>query len=198
MRERQEAQKVLQVAATYLIQVTAPHFVAGATVTNGRIVRAAPIIRYMVGWELARARDYALCKRWRTRRKRIETPQIQHSANPMKECKRNAIIFYFDKPHEAEDHGAGAMYADEEAAAGRAGYIYLHLPAENVNGWDTSGGLHIRPMGTPAPAQSAQPCYPSWEFTGDITKPETFTLAPSIHLPGVWHGWLRDGQLISC
>jgi hypothetical protein len=32
-----------------------------------------------------------------------------------------------------------------------------------------------------------------WELTGPDEKP---TLTPSLHNPGVWHGHLRDGQLV--
>ena len=46
---------------------------------------------------------------------------------------------------------------------------------------------------------------PSWEFNGDLERP---TLSPSVHrqvmqkdgsLRGtVWHGWLRNGEWVSC
>lgn len=32
-----------------------------------------------------------------------------------------------------------------------------------------------------------------WTWNGDIDKP---TLSPSVHTVGVWHGWVRDGQLV--
>jgi hypothetical protein len=34
-----------------------------------------------------------------------------------------------------------------------------------------------------------------WAWDGNQTKP---TLTPSIHALGQWHGWLRDGRLVSC
>lgn len=34
-----------------------------------------------------------------------------------------------------------------------------------------------------------------WEFNGDYDRP---TLTPSLHWVDMWHGWLRDGELISC
>lgn len=34
-----------------------------------------------------------------------------------------------------------------------------------------------------------------WQRTGDTF--ETLTLSPSIHCVGHWHGWVRDGQVIS-
>lgn len=40
--------------------------------------------------------------------------------------------------------------------------------------------------------------YPSWRMVGTPDKPETFSLHPSLHLVGYWHGWLRNGRLESC
>ncbi len=36
---------------------------------------------------------------------------------------------------------------------------------------------------------------PRWKLTGTLEKP---TLYPSLNWVGVWHGWLRDGKLVSC
>ena len=35
-----------------------------------------------------------------------------------------------------------------------------------------------------------------WQRTGDTF--ENLTLTPSIHCVGHWHGWLRNGELVSC
>lgn len=35
-----------------------------------------------------------------------------------------------------------------------------------------------------------------WDITG--TGFEDVTLSPSIHHVGHWHGWLRNGELVSC
>jgi hypothetical protein len=52
-----------------LLQITAPHFCAGAVfhVHNGAWVcsQAAPILRYMVGWDSARVKSYCDRKGWR-------------------------------------------------------------------------------------------------------------------------------------
>jgi hypothetical protein len=34
-----------------------------------------------------------------------------------------------------------------------------------------------------------------WQLSGPDERP---TLSPSIHAPGQWHGYLRDGQLVEC
>lgn len=40
------------------------------------------------------------------------------------------------------------------------------------------------------------PC--PWTRTGDPSKPETFSVTPSINFPGRYHGWLTNGRLIAC
>ena len=46
-------------------RIEAPHFVAGGEVSKGVCVRAAPIIKYMVGWTGRQVRDYCRNKRWK-------------------------------------------------------------------------------------------------------------------------------------
>lgn len=54
-----------------LYQIQAPHFTAGLestpqTATDGLTVyRTAPIIKYMMGWTIARVAQYCKQKRWR-------------------------------------------------------------------------------------------------------------------------------------
>jgi hypothetical protein len=43
-----------------ILQITAPHFCAGVVVG----VRAAPIVRYMVGWTFPQIVQYCSKKRW--------------------------------------------------------------------------------------------------------------------------------------
>lgn len=38
-------------------------------------------------------------------------------------------------------------------------------------------------------------CGAQWQLSGTHAKP---TLSPSLNWVGMWHGWLRDGQLVSC
>ena len=55
-------------------------------------------------------------------------------------------------------------------------------------------------------AIALRPCSerPSWEFNGDMERP---TLSPSVHrqfkrgdgvMGTIWHGWLRNGEWVSC
>ena len=48
---------------TEVIRVSAPHFVAMIVRENGKS-RAAPIVRYMRDWPLAKIEDYARKKGW--------------------------------------------------------------------------------------------------------------------------------------
>lgn len=51
--------------ADRLLRIVAPHFVAGVVVgSDGIVKRAAPILRYSVGWTGRRLREYAESKRW--------------------------------------------------------------------------------------------------------------------------------------
>jgi len=40
-----------------------------------------------------------------------------------------------------------------------------------------------------------KPGQPSWTLTGTENAP---TLSPSLHVVGVWHGYLTNGEFISC
>lgn len=42
-----------------LLQLTAKHFCAGLVIQNDRVTVTAPIIKYMMGWTLARVEQYA-------------------------------------------------------------------------------------------------------------------------------------------
>jgi hypothetical protein len=46
-----------------LVRVVAGHFVAGFE-SDGTVRRAAPILKYMVGWSDDRARQYIAAKGW--------------------------------------------------------------------------------------------------------------------------------------
>lgn len=48
-----------------MIRIEAPHFVAGAVLDErGFVVRAAPIIRYMIGWPEIKVYNYCRRKSW--------------------------------------------------------------------------------------------------------------------------------------
>ena len=47
-----------------LLRITAPHFVAGVVIEDGRVVRAAPIVKYMMAWQTWKVRRYVERKGW--------------------------------------------------------------------------------------------------------------------------------------
>lgn len=47
-----------------LVRIVAKHFVAGLE-TDGNVRRAAPIIKYMIGWSDDRVRDYVKAQGWK-------------------------------------------------------------------------------------------------------------------------------------
>jgi hypothetical protein len=61
-------------------------------------------------------------------------------------------------------------------------YIYLHLPGESS--WSA---IQVQKGGTGGPRV--------WGWDGNEDQP---TLTPSILVHGVWHGYCRAGQLVSC
>lgn len=62
--------------------------------------------------------------------------------------------------------------------------LFLHLPGTGESRWCA------------VPVNRGSPGGPRcWGWDGNEDKP---TLLPSIHLPGVWHGFLQAGYLKSC
>jgi hypothetical protein len=47
-----------------MIQITSKWFTAGVVFQNDRVVRAAPIISYMMGWTKERVLRYARIRKW--------------------------------------------------------------------------------------------------------------------------------------
>ncbi len=48
-----------------LIAIDAPHFYCGVIVRNGRVIRTAPIVHYLTGWDRDRVQRYAQRRGWR-------------------------------------------------------------------------------------------------------------------------------------
>jgi len=51
-----------------LICITAPHFTAGIVARDGRVIEAAPIVRFMKGWNGERVATYCKRKGWKWER----------------------------------------------------------------------------------------------------------------------------------
>lgn len=49
-----------------LAQIKAPHFCAGIILTGGVVTEAAPIVKYMIGWDRKKVRAYCDKKGWTT------------------------------------------------------------------------------------------------------------------------------------
>jgi hypothetical protein len=47
-----------------MIRIVSPYFVAGVIFKNTIVVRAAPIVKYMVGWHMKKVLDYCDKKDW--------------------------------------------------------------------------------------------------------------------------------------
>ena len=48
-----------------LLRVEAPHFVASVVLENGFVFEAAPIVRYMRGWNQTKVLNYCRIKGWK-------------------------------------------------------------------------------------------------------------------------------------
>ena len=48
-----------------LLQITSPYFTAGAELEDGWVIRAAPIIKYMIDWHITKLLRYATQKGWK-------------------------------------------------------------------------------------------------------------------------------------
>ena len=48
-----------------IIHITAPYFSAGVLVRNSVVYKAAPIVKYMVGWSVERVMEYCQKKGWK-------------------------------------------------------------------------------------------------------------------------------------
>lgn len=47
-----------------IYQIKSPYFTAGITFVNDKADKAAPIIKYMIGWTLDAVKSYCFIKRW--------------------------------------------------------------------------------------------------------------------------------------
>jgi len=47
-----------------LVQISSSYFTAGIILEGKKVVKAAPILKYMLGWTLSRVLSYCKYKRW--------------------------------------------------------------------------------------------------------------------------------------
>jgi hypothetical protein len=50
----------------YGVRIEAEHFVARIECSGGKVVVAAPIVKYMLGWTVKEAAQYTRKKKWKT------------------------------------------------------------------------------------------------------------------------------------
>lgn len=48
-----------------MLCITAPHFVAAVVLDEGTVVRAAPIVHYMIDWDMETVVKYCKSKNWK-------------------------------------------------------------------------------------------------------------------------------------
>ena len=48
-----------------LLFIDAPHFCCGIVLVDDRVIRAAPIVRYLVGWHRHHVQRYGRARGWR-------------------------------------------------------------------------------------------------------------------------------------
>lgn len=65
--------KTRGIALKKLLILNAPHFYASAECSDGLVVETAPILKYMMGWNVERVRDYGKKKGWKIMVKELET-----------------------------------------------------------------------------------------------------------------------------
>lgn len=49
-----------------VLTIDAPHFNAGVIIKDDVVIKAAPILRYMLGWNLDQIKEYCIRKKWLT------------------------------------------------------------------------------------------------------------------------------------
>ena len=99
------------------------------------------------------------------------------------DCRRIAYPILADTPIEP------GMFTWGHVSDNGIHRLYICLPGEKHMG----ALMCEKGQGRPTPPGSDVGCV--WGWDGNEDRP---TLTPSIHAPGIWHGWLRAGRLESC
>ena len=95
----------------------------------------------------------------------------------------------WDEISDAQEQGRVGAFFFSETEDGDQRYLSLVvvIPDHGENHAELAS-LPLRPA-TPRNGRA------SWEWDGNRERP---TLSPSLHRPGVWHGYIRAGRLESC
>jgi hypothetical protein len=73
---------------TVLFQIKAPHFCAGGEIKNRIIIKAAPIIKYMIGWKAEKLSDFCKRKKWD-----IKSHVVQNGIHDLALKKQHIVCF---------------------------------------------------------------------------------------------------------
>lgn len=113
------------------------------------------------------------------------TPRLGHPPIDMRRLPKDG---FWDR----DDVRAGDFYWSTDADGRRR--IWIMIPCQRrgqvANGIPV---MHPRGVASEWTIDHKNECGAQWGFDGNEEKP---TLSPSLHAIGVWHGWVRNGQLI--
>lgn len=97
-----------------LVRVVAPHFVAGLIVDRyDRVVEAAPIVRYMRGWDGNKVRAYVQGKGWRASRVADATGGTVEGAAAMAATEESGMNNPNPNPNDPRQNPPGAPHTPE-------------------------------------------------------------------------------------
>ena len=89
-------------------------------------------------------------------------------------------------PDDVAGWEAGMMWPSELYGPSDAGYSVVLRRHRDAAGHEWPIVWHTR-------SRADEAGDPMWTVTG---TPPAITVAPSIHVIGVWHGWIRNGELV--
>lgn len=58
-----------------IVSIDAPHFNAGLILRNGKVVKAPPNLKYMLGWDNSKIVSYCIMNDWKTEEMRCDEPR---------------------------------------------------------------------------------------------------------------------------
>lgn len=108
----------------------------------------------------------------------MSTPRYGHAPIAMRRVKG----WTHDGDLDDDDHieRVGDFFWEQKD---RGRVLVVAIPCSSKSGWTYSKWT----------IDHKNHCDAQWSWNGNEDRP---TLNPSLHAVGVWHGWVRDGQLV--